>query len=60
MHYAEKVVFSNSEVEDQPYTKVVEVLERTIKLSQENACQRWREVVKNCYPLPKVPVTRAP
>ena len=56
-----KVVFSDSEAEDQPNDKMVEVSEKTKKFLQEKCTRR----VLNCdrmdhYPLPKVPATRTP
>ena len=63
MGYSKEVEFSDSETEDQSrITKIVEVLERTGKFLQESCTRRVpnseRRVLRNKYPLPKVPATR--
>ena len=61
--YNEAVVFSSDE-EDQPNSKLVEVLERTKAFLQEKCTRRVpngeRMHIRNRYPLPKVPATRTP
>ena len=63
MDYSE-VVFSDSEAEDQPNDKMVEVSEKTKKFLQEKCTQRVlnrdRMQIRGHYPLPKVPATRTP
>ena len=63
MDYSE-VVFSDSEAEDQPNDKMVEVSEKTKKILQEKCTRRVlnrdRMQIRGHYPLPKVPATRTP
>ena len=64
MDYAGSVHFSDSEAGDQPSTKLVEVSERTRKFLQEKCTRRVtnseRKLLRDPYPLPKVPATRTP
>jgi hypothetical protein len=63
MDYSE-VVFSDSEAEDQPNDKMLEVSEKTKKFLQEKCTRRVpnrdRMQIRGHYPLPKVPATRTP
>ena len=63
MGYSKEVEFSDSETADQSrQTKIMEVLERTGKFLQESCTRRVpnseRRVLRDKYPLPKVPATR--
>ena len=63
MDYSKEVEFSDSETEDQSrITKIMEVSERTGKFLQESRTRRVpnseRRVLRDKYPLPKVPATR--
>ena len=64
MDYSERIVFSDSEAEDQPNTRLVEVSEKTKKFLHEKCTRRVpnsdRKVLRDRYPLPKVPATRTP
>ena len=64
MDYSQQLYFSESEAEDQPSTKVVEVSEKTRKLLHEKCTRRVpnseRKQLRDPYPLPKVPATRTP
>lgn len=62
MDYTREVCFSESEAEDQPRSKVMEVSERTHKFLQEKCTRRVpnseRREIREKFPLPKVPATR--
>ena len=63
MDYSKEVEFSDSGTEDQSRpTKIMEVSERTGKFLQESCTRRVpnseRRVLRDKYPLPKVPATR--
>ena len=57
-----RIVFSESEAEDQPHAKLVEVSERTSKFLQEKCTRRvpnsTRRELRDRFPLPQVPATR--
>ena len=62
MVYSKQVQFSDSEVEDQPAGKLVEVSEKTRKFLHKKCTWRMsnseRKLLRYRYPLPKVPSTR--
>ena len=64
MDYNSPVVFSDSEAEDQPNTKLVEVSERTEKFLRDKCTRRVpnteRRAIRERYPLPKVVATKTP
>ena len=64
MDYTKGVDFSESETEDQPPVKLVEVSEKTKKFIQDKCTRRVsnaeRKELRGHYPLPKVPATKTP
>ena len=64
MDYSKTVHFSDSEAEDQPTTKLVEVSEKTGNFLREKCTRRLfnteRKELRDNYPLPKVPAMRTP
>ena len=64
MDYTRIVHFSDSEAEDQPSTKLMEVSEKTKKFLHERCTRRVtiseRKQLRDTYPLPKVPAIRTP
>ena len=64
MDYAKQVHFSDSEAEDQSAGKLVEVSEKTRNFLHKKCTRRMlnseRKLLRDRYPLPKVPATRTP
>ena len=64
MDYSKQFQFSDSEAEDQPAGKLVEDSEKTRNVLHKKCTRRMpnseRKLLRDRYPLPKVPATRTP